>query len=230
MRFSLQREVFLKPLAQVVNVVERRQTLPVLANLLVQVQGRAAVADRHRPGSGDGRAHARSTTPRTAKPRSRRASCSRSSVPCPTAARSPSRRPATRSRSRPAAAASRWPACRPTISRRSTKSKPPSACQRAGSRAEGTDRAHRVRDGAAGRALLPQRPAVRPARQALRCVATDGHRLALCEAPLDGGARPSARSSCRARACRNCSACSKAATASSSWKSAATTSASSATM
>lgn len=39
MRFSLQREVLLKPLAQVVNVVERRQTLPVLANLLVQVKG-----------------------------------------------------------------------------------------------------------------------------------------------------------------------------------------------
>jgi DNA polymerase-3 subunit beta len=38
MRFSLQREVFLKPLAQVVNVVERRQTLPVLANFLVQVR------------------------------------------------------------------------------------------------------------------------------------------------------------------------------------------------
>jgi DNA polymerase-3 subunit beta len=38
MRFSLQREVLLKPLAQVVNVVERRQTLPVLANLLVQVK------------------------------------------------------------------------------------------------------------------------------------------------------------------------------------------------
>src|SRR3546814_19168280 len=38
MRFSLQREVFLKPLGQVVNVVERRQTLPVLANLLVQVK------------------------------------------------------------------------------------------------------------------------------------------------------------------------------------------------
>jgi len=37
MRFSLQREAFLKPLAQVVNVVERRQTLPVLANLLVVV-------------------------------------------------------------------------------------------------------------------------------------------------------------------------------------------------
>jgi DNA polymerase-3 subunit beta len=37
MRFSLQREALLKPLAQVVNVVERRQTLPVLANLLTQV-------------------------------------------------------------------------------------------------------------------------------------------------------------------------------------------------
>jgi len=39
MRFSLQREVLLKPLAQVVNVVERRHTLPVLANLLAKVQG-----------------------------------------------------------------------------------------------------------------------------------------------------------------------------------------------
>lgn len=38
MRFTLQREVFLKPLQQVVNVVERRQTLPVLANLLVSVK------------------------------------------------------------------------------------------------------------------------------------------------------------------------------------------------
>jgi len=38
MRFTLQREAFLKPLAQVINVVERRQTLPVLANFLVQVQ------------------------------------------------------------------------------------------------------------------------------------------------------------------------------------------------
>ena len=39
MRFSLTREVLLKPLQQVVNVVERRQTLPVLANLLVTVEG-----------------------------------------------------------------------------------------------------------------------------------------------------------------------------------------------
>jgi DNA polymerase-3 subunit beta len=37
MQFSIQREVLLKPLQQVVGVVERRQTLPVLANLLVKV-------------------------------------------------------------------------------------------------------------------------------------------------------------------------------------------------
>lgn len=43
MQFSIQREVLLKPLQQVVGVVERRQTLPVLANLLVQVRdGRVA--------------------------------------------------------------------------------------------------------------------------------------------------------------------------------------------
>jgi DNA polymerase-3 subunit beta len=36
MQFSIQREALLKPLQQVVGVVERRQTLPVLANLLVK--------------------------------------------------------------------------------------------------------------------------------------------------------------------------------------------------
>ena len=38
MRFSIQREALLKPLQQVVGVVERRQTLPVLANLLVAAE------------------------------------------------------------------------------------------------------------------------------------------------------------------------------------------------
>lgn len=37
MHFSIQREVLLKPLQQVIGVVERRQTLPVLSNLLVSV-------------------------------------------------------------------------------------------------------------------------------------------------------------------------------------------------
>ena len=44
MKFSIQREVFLQPLSQVVGVVERRQTLPVLANfLLVARNGRLSV-------------------------------------------------------------------------------------------------------------------------------------------------------------------------------------------
>ncbi len=44
MQFSIQREALLKPLQQVVGVVERRQTLPVLANLLVRVgQGKVSL-------------------------------------------------------------------------------------------------------------------------------------------------------------------------------------------
>ncbi len=44
MRFSIQREALLNPLQKVVGVVERRQTLPVLANLLFQVdQGRLSL-------------------------------------------------------------------------------------------------------------------------------------------------------------------------------------------
>lgn len=39
MQFAIQREALLKPLQQVVGVIERRQTLPVLANFLVQARG-----------------------------------------------------------------------------------------------------------------------------------------------------------------------------------------------
>jgi len=38
MKFSIKREAFLQPLSQVIGVVERRQTLPVLANFLFQAQ------------------------------------------------------------------------------------------------------------------------------------------------------------------------------------------------
>ncbi len=44
MKFNIQREVFLQPLSQVIGVVERRQTLPVLANfLLVARDGQVSV-------------------------------------------------------------------------------------------------------------------------------------------------------------------------------------------
>lgn len=39
MKFSIQQETLLQPISQVVGVVERRQTLPVLANFLVSAQG-----------------------------------------------------------------------------------------------------------------------------------------------------------------------------------------------
>ena len=39
MKFSIQQDVLLQPISQVVGVVERRQTLPVLANFLVSAQG-----------------------------------------------------------------------------------------------------------------------------------------------------------------------------------------------
>jgi len=38
MKFNIKRETFLQPLSQVIGVVERRQTLPVLANFLFQAQ------------------------------------------------------------------------------------------------------------------------------------------------------------------------------------------------
>ena len=39
MKFSIQRENLLKPLQQIIGVVERRQTLPVLGNVLIQSSG-----------------------------------------------------------------------------------------------------------------------------------------------------------------------------------------------
>jgi len=39
MKFSLPRELFLKPLQLVVGVVERRQTLPILSNVLLSLDG-----------------------------------------------------------------------------------------------------------------------------------------------------------------------------------------------
>ncbi|HCB44598.1 MAG TPA: DNA polymerase III subunit beta, partial [Pseudomonas sp.] len=39
MQFTIQREALLKPLQLVAGVVERRQTLPVLSNVLLVVDG-----------------------------------------------------------------------------------------------------------------------------------------------------------------------------------------------
>ena len=39
MKFSLSREALLKPLQLVTGVVERRQTLPILSNVLLSLEG-----------------------------------------------------------------------------------------------------------------------------------------------------------------------------------------------
>lgn len=45
MKFSISRESFLQPLSQVIGVVERRQTLPVLANFLIQAHSKSSAKD-----------------------------------------------------------------------------------------------------------------------------------------------------------------------------------------
>ena len=40
MKFSLSREALLKPLQLVIGVVERRQTLPILSNVLLSLSGK----------------------------------------------------------------------------------------------------------------------------------------------------------------------------------------------
>ena len=54
MKFTLQREQLLKPLQLVTGVVERRQTLPVLSNLLVQGGRKWDLTYRYGPRSRDG--------------------------------------------------------------------------------------------------------------------------------------------------------------------------------
>jgi len=39
MKFKLNREDLLSPLQQVVSVIERRQAMPILANVLIVVEG-----------------------------------------------------------------------------------------------------------------------------------------------------------------------------------------------
>jgi DNA polymerase-3 subunit beta len=188
MRFSLQREVFLKPLAQVVNVVERRQTLPVLANLLVQVQGgqlsltgtdlevemvaRQAVEDGE-----DGE----TTIP------------ARKLFEIVRALPDGARVTVTQSGDRITVQAGRS---------RFTLSSLPANDFPSIDEVEATER---VRVPEAALKELIERTAFAMAQQdvryylngllfdlrdqTLRCVATDGHRLALCEAPLEGGAQ-----------------------------------------
>lgn len=187
MRFSLQREVFLKPLAQVVNVVERRQTLPVLANLLVQVKGGQLsltgtdleVEMVSRIGVDDAQ-DGETTIPARKLFEIVRALPDGSKV---TVSQSAEKITVQAGRSR------------------FTLSSLPANDFPSIDEVEATER---VRVAEASLKELIERTAFAMAQQdvryylngllfdlresSLRCVATDGHRLALCEAPLDAGA------------------------------------------
>jgi hypothetical protein len=52
MKLEAKREHLLKPLQHVIGAVERRQTLPILTNVLLSATGAGTDPDRHRSGSG----------------------------------------------------------------------------------------------------------------------------------------------------------------------------------
>ena len=229
MRFSLQREVFLKPLAQVVNVVERRQTLPVLANLLVQVRDgqlsltgtdlEVEMVARH---AVDDAQDGETTIP------------ARKLFEIVRALPDGSKVSVSQSGDKVTVQAGRS---------RFTLASLPANDFPSVDEVEATER---VRVPEAALKELIERTAFAMAQQDVRyylngllfdlrtrpCAAWPPTAIAWpCARPRSTAAsRPSARSSCRARACTNCSACWKAATANWSWRSAATTCGSSATM
>ena len=184
MRFSLQREVLLKPLAQVVNVVERRQTLPVLANLLARVEGdllSLTGTDLE--------------VEMVARTRVEDAQAGETTIPARKlfeivrALPDGSKVTITQTGDKVIVSAGR--------SRFTLASLPANDFPAL----DEVDATERVRVGEAGLKELIERTAFAMAQQdvryylngllfdlrdkALRCVATDGHRLALCEAPLE---------------------------------------------
>jgi len=181
MRFSLQREVFLKPLAQVVNVVERRQTLPVLPNLLVQVTGTDLEVEMISRVNVDDAKDGETTIPARKLFEIVRALPDGSKVTVSQAAEKITVQ----------AGRSRF-----------TLSSLPANDFPSIDEVEATER---VRVPEAALKELIERTAFAMAQQdgryylngllfdlrenSLRCVATDGHRLALCEAPFEGGAQ-----------------------------------------
>lgn len=188
MRFSLQREVLLKPLQQVVNVVERRQTLPVLSNLLVSVaDGRVSLTGTDLEVEMIARASIEDATDgETTIP-------ARKLFEIVRALPDGSRVSVAQEGEKVTVKAGRSRFTLATLSANEFPS------------IEDLDLVERIRVPEAGMKELIERTAFAMAQQdvryylngllldlredALRCVATDGHRLALCELDLEAGAQ-----------------------------------------
>jgi DNA polymerase III subunit beta len=188
MRFSLQREVLLKPLQQVVNVVERRQTLPVLSNLLVSVaDGRVSMTGTDLEVEMIARASVEDATDgETTIP-------ARKLFEIVRALPDGSRVSVAQEGEKVTVKAGRSRFTLATLSANEFPS------------IEDLDLVERIRVPEAGMKELIERTAFAMAQQdvryylngllldlredALRCVATDGHRLALCELDLEAGAQ-----------------------------------------
>ena len=86
MKLTVDRAALLKALAHVQSVVERRNTIPILSNVLLEAERRRAALHRDRHGSRRRRGRRRRRRPRRRDHRARRTPSTRSCASCPTAA------------------------------------------------------------------------------------------------------------------------------------------------
>ena len=167
---QIARDALLKPLQAVSGIVERRHTLPILANVLLEQTRRPPLRDRHRSRDADHRALASSPARRPRPSPSARASCRTCCARCPTTPTLNVER-----RRQPDDGARRALALQPAdAAGGGLSAHRPSArisCRRCRCRRRDLRallKLGRVRDGAAGHPLLPERHAARR-RPGQRC-------------------------------------------------------------
>ena len=117
MKVTVERAELLKSLGHVHRVVERRNTIPILANVLIRAERSKLAFKATDLDLEITETHPRRSLARAARPRCRRTCSTRSCASCPRARRSCSKPPATApcSRSAPAARASPCRLCRKAI-------------------------------------------------------------------------------------------------------------------
>ena len=191
MKFTATREQILSPLQGVIGVVEREQTMPILANVLLAVKGNDC-RSRERIWKSSSLLAVRSTVQQPGEitlPGRKLLEIARALPDNTTVTLTldGDKVKVSAGRSRfvlSSLAASGFPGGRDV-----------SAQQTAGSPPGGTCTAHREDaffDGAAGCPVLPERHFARNGRKLLRTVATDGHRLAIAEADASAGSEGAA--------------------------------------